>query len=268
MANEINNFELRDTLRAIAATRLAVADLQAELAARRFVLALRANFDPTQPRHPKGSGNVSGRWRDGGPSGAGSGPVRTSSGKSRRLRLPARAGIGHNGGPPLEDPPDLPKHEPSSYRARNNLPKRSAIWLRRAVGRGSNKRLLAFVAALEAVGYLDEFFSPIETYLDEPKSLSELRRDVSRWRRRPGTEVHHIVEKTAAYAEGFSSSMVESPENLVRLPTYRHNEITAWYQSGNEMFGGLSPRQYLRGKSWEERVEVGHHALRKHGALK
>lgn len=267
MANEINKHELRDTLRAIAATRLAVADLQAELAARRFVLALRANFDPTQPRHPRGSGHVSGRWRDGGPSGAGSG-VRTSSGKTRRFSLPARAGIGHNGGPPLEDPPDLPKQEPSSYRARNNLAKRSAIWLRRPLGRGSNKRLLAFVAALEAVGYLDDFFSPIETYLDEPKSLSELRRDVSRWRRRPGTEVHHIVEKTAAYAEGFSSSMVESPENLVRLPTYRHNEITAWYQQANPRFGGQSPRQYLRGRSWEERVEVGHDALREHGVLK
>ena len=37
----------------------------------------------------------------------------------------------------------------------------------------------------------------------------------------------------------------------------KHWDINAWYQTKNEEFGGLSPREYLRGKNWEERRDVG-----------
>lgn len=62
--------------------------------------------------------------------------------------------------------------------------------------------------------------------------------------------------------------MIDSPENLVRIPTMKHWEINSWYMIGNDRFGGLSPRVYLRGKSWEERVEVGKLALIECGVLK
>lgn len=36
---------------------------------------------------------------------------------------------------------------------------------------------------------------------------------------------------------------------------------------GNDNFGGLSPREYLRGKSWEEKRRVGLDALMRFGVL-
>jgi len=38
--------------------------------------------------------------------------------------------------------------------------------------------------------------------------------------------------------------------------------------TGNKKYGGLSPRQYLKGKSWEEKLEVGKQALIDAGVLK
>ena len=52
-------------------------------------------------------------------------------------------------------------------------------------------------------------------------------------------------------------------------PTIRRKrEITAWYQTKNEALGMLSPREYLRGRTWEERTKVGLDALIEHGVLK
>jgi hypothetical protein len=35
---------------------------------------------------------------------------------------------------------------------------------------------------------------------------------------------------------------------LVRIPTLKHWQITGWYMTPSEDYGGLSPRSYLRGK--------------------
>jgi len=48
----------------------------------------------------------------------------------------------------------------------------------------------------------------------------------------------------------------------------KHWEINAWYQADNPDFGGLTPREYLSGRSWDVRREVGLEALRIHGVLK
>jgi len=56
--------------------------------------------------------------------------------------------------------------------------------------------------------------------------------------------------------------------NKVRIPTYKHHEITGWFAKGNKDFGGLSPREYLRGKSWDERFRVGIEAMIDKGVLK
>ncbi len=61
--------------------------------------------------------------------------------------------------------------------------------------------------------------------------------------------------------------MIDAPENLVRISTFVHWEINAWYSTPNENFGGLSPRDYLRSKSWDERWQVGMDALRMFGVL-
>jgi hypothetical protein len=120
----------------------------------------------------------------------------------------------------------------------------------------------------EAVGYLTGFFDEIETALDEPRPLDDLRRAVKAEAERDGTHVHHIVEKTPAERDGYPLSKINGYDNLVRVPRYRHEEITAWFNSKNPNFGGRSPRSYLRGRSWEERMEIGLLALRRFGVLK
>ncbi|HEV7911754.1 MAG TPA: hypothetical protein VGP28_11885 [Methylocella sp.] len=52
-----------------------------------------------------------------------------------------------------------------------------------------------------------------------------------------------------------------------RIPRLKHWEITGWYMRGNKRFGGLSPREYLRGKDWDERRQVGLEALIEAGVL-
>lgn len=52
------------------------------------------------------------------------------------------------------------------------------------------------------------------------------------------------------------------------MPRYKHQEITGWYTKKNINYGSLSPRDYLRDKSWPEHVEVGHEAFRLFKVLK
>jgi hypothetical protein len=79
----------------------------------------------------------------------------------------------------------------------------------------------------------------INSYLDAPKSLEELQAGAST--SRLGYDVHHIVEQSSAAEAG---------------------------QTRNPDYGDLSPREYLRGKDWDERRRVGLDALAKVGVLK
>ena len=106
----------------------------------------------------------------------------------------------------------------------------------------------------------------VTSYQDAPKTLSELQQNAGK--RRPGYEDHHIVEQGAGRHEGFSRSQIDGADNVVSVPTYKHHEITGWYNTKSPNFGGLTPREYLRGKSWDEQVRVGHFAMRKFGVLK
>jgi hypothetical protein len=62
--------------------------------------------------------------------------------------------------------------------------------------------------------------------------------------------------------------MIDAPENLVRVPTLKHWQINAWYQTKNEDYDGMTPRQYLQGKDWATRIKVGRKALIHVGVLK
>jgi hypothetical protein len=93
-----------------------------------------------------------------------------------------------------------------------------------------------------------------------------LQRDVST--PAPGYDIHHIVEQTQAECEGFSREVIDHRDNLVRVPRLKHQEINGWYQTKNDEYGGLSPREYLSGKSWAVRKSVGLEALRIYGVLK
>jgi hypothetical protein len=119
--------------------------------------------------------------------------------------------------------------------------------------------------ALQATEWLADNYLPyIIAYLDAPKTLAELQQDLSA---RLGYNIHHIVEWKSADDDGFPQRMYDAPDNLVRIPTLTHWLITGWYMTKNKDFGDISPRDYLRGKSWDERVLVGKYALVLFGVL-
>lgn len=210
--------------------------------ARFQALAEKAGFNPDQPRVPAGNPD-GGQW--------------TGSDGRTGGRQP---GIGDNGGPSL-DPPEAPKEPAKEKASRTQAAKALARQaLRRAGPVG------AAIMAIEAGHQLYSELPSIRSYLDEPKTLAELQQNVGR--KRPGYEDHLIVERGAGGSESFSRAQIDGVGNVVSVPKYRHHEITGWYSKKNPQFGGLSPRQYLQGRSWAEQVQMGHYALRRFGVLK
>ena len=53
-------------------------------------------------------------------------------------------------------------------------------------------------------------------YYDPPRTLEELQQAAST--PAVGYDIHHIVEQTPAEQDGFPRSLIDSPENLVRVP--------------------------------------------------
>jgi hypothetical protein len=96
------------------------------------------------------------------------------------------------------------------------------------------------------------------------KDVEELQRDVSN--PAPGYDIHHIVERNQI--DHFTNEAINGPDNLVRVPRVKHQEINGWYQEKNRDFGGLSPRGYLDGRNWDVQRAVGLEALRRAGVLK
>jgi hypothetical protein len=152
-------------------------------------------------------------------------------------------------------PPTIPRDRPPTGSERYDIARAAARWF--AQNRGH---------ALEGVDWFLEYEPSVQAYLDPPKTLSDLQQAVST--PEPGYDIHHIVEKDSAKKDGFPPWIINGPENLVRIPRFKHWEITGWYMTGNEDYGGLSPRDYLRGKDWDERTRVGLRALIRHGVLK
>jgi hypothetical protein len=149
----------------------------------------------------------------------------------------------------------IPKNRPSTKREQNDIAREVARWLVKNHGH-----------VIEGVSWLLEYEANIEAYLDEPKTLEELQRAAQKPKR--GYDIHHIAEQTSAEQDGFPRSKIDSPENLVRIPRFKHWEITGWYMTKNKACGELSPRDYLRGKDWQERIKMGLRALIRHGVLK
>lgn len=261
--------EYFETLHALLAQRMECRGLQVLLAfATLRRLTLKSGYRESQPRWPKGSGDISGQWRDEGRRRGGtrtaavevyitrqppSGDPKTPP-KVPRLRPPS-PGTGHNGGPPLEDPPQIPKDRPPTEHQRIRVAKALARWMAKAAARRLLGPLGLVVDVVELVEWLNAYYPEIESYFDAPKSLDELRRLASS--RQSGYEIHHIVEEASALKDGFPNSIVNGPQNLVRLPKYKHQAITGWFARINEEYGELAPRDYLRGKSWDERFSIG-----------
>jgi hypothetical protein len=224
----------------------------------------KAGFNPDEPRVPAGSPD-GGQWTSEGGNGAvisDATPDNTwKPGGQYAANNPP--GIGHNQGPPLEEPPKIPPKPPATPQALNNFIKAAAYWLATA-GKGVAARYLKI---LQAVYWVTTLALPyVRAYLSPPKTLTELQQDAQS--PQVGYNIHHVVEQTPARDDGFPDDMIDGRDNLVRVPTLKHWLITAWFQTKNSDYGDSSPRDYLRGKSWEERRRVGTDALTRFGVLK
>jgi hypothetical protein len=191
--------------------------------------AFKANFDPAQPRDEQG------RWMDTGGSIA-----------DRRVRLA--------GDIPTNDTPEVPQQRPTEAKIRNRI----ARALARRFGNAG--------MVLDAAQWLYENEDNIRSNFDPPKTLEELQADVKT--PVPGYDIHHIVERNSVKAEGSEGRLVDAPDNLVRIPRWKHWEINSWYGSPNEDFEWQTPREFLKGSNWSERRRIGLGILRDRGVLK
>jgi hypothetical protein len=230
-----------------------------------LILDLRkAGFSPDEPRVPAGNSD-GGQWtREGGDGAVISDATPDNTWKpGGQYAANDPPGVGHNQGPPLEEPPPIPARPPATANGLNAFIKAAAYWLATA-GKGVAGRYLRL---LQAAFWMTTRALPyIRAYLSPPKTLIELQQDVLN--PQVGYDIHHIVEQTPARKEGFSDEKIDGPDNLVRIPTLKHWQINGWYGRGNDEFGELSPRDYLRGKSWEDRRRVGIDALIRFGVLR
>jgi hypothetical protein len=225
--------------------RCKIAGLLVERALLRLSLALKA-YSPDQPRVPAGSAE-GGQWT------SGRGGVGTSDGQTSDDGPPLDVPVQLAGDIPQNDTPEIPEEKPPTSRERVGI-------LRQLASGPSNWMYL-----LSLPQWLHAYLPSIISYNDPPRSVEELQQNVAS--PQPGYQIHHIVEQTSAEEDGFSRSQIDAPENLVRVPTMRHWEINAWYQRQNTQFDGLPPREFLRGRSWEDRYAVGLHAMTIFGVL-
>jgi hypothetical protein len=206
-------------------------------------LLRKANFNPNQPRVPRGY-REGGQWTQ---DGAGT----SSTPRQPELRTD-KAGR-----------PELPKERPAFSRYRYAYARQVAAWLLR---QSLETQLALPIVIAESTHWIYENAPAIWSYLDRPKTLWELQR-AARDGSKPGYEIHHIVEQDAARRAGFRPVLFDGPDNRVLIPAFRHREVTGWFMSRSDRFGGLSPREYLQDKSWEERKRVGLMALVEAGVL-
>jgi hypothetical protein len=87
-----------------------------------------------------------------------------------------------------------------------------------------------------------------------------------------GYQDHHIVEQGPQNDDlsPEEKPRIQESSNIARIPYYVHQEITNYYRSPikGPPFNGMTPREYLRGKSFDERYQFGLDVLRGRGIIK
>jgi len=236
-----------------------VAALWFQRAMRRYAIALKAGFNPDQPRDERG------RWTDAGVASVDGGDVADGEVLDSDLgeldptdfsdvrRRPPNL-------PPIESLSNIPATQPKSQQERNYIAQEVARNVQLATEYLSG-------GATSARHWLNEKYWEIRSFQDAPKSLGELHDGVFQADKR-GYDVHHIVEQTQARNDGYPDKIIDRADNLVLIPRYKHWEINSWFQTKDKNLGGLTPRQYLQNKSWDERRYIGLKALRDVGVLK
>ncbi len=121
-------------------------------------------------------------------------------------------------------PPNIPTAQPSTTKEINAVLRSLATWLGRALAvldalYEFDPEVVAMLAAIEAADWLADYLPKIFSYLDAPKTLSELQNAATR-PAPAGYEIHHIVEAQRRSKNEQSNAkrfpdQIDSRENLV-----------------------------------------------------
>lgn len=163
-------------------------------------------------------------------------------------------------------PPSFPDQGPPDSRSIYKKGREVADALRDAQQSGDAAAFQKIAEAAQKASYLSREYPKIMSDLDPPKSYEELKA-ASDEPSRPGYHDHHIVEQGSQNSD-VDPSRLQNDDNIVRIPEYKHIEINRYYQTPNDDFGGLTPREYLKGKSYQEKLDCGLDVLRKFGVMK
>ena len=165
--------------------------------------------------------------------------------------------------PSLDLPPERPSRTIDIYRWGRTI----ADVLRTAVENGYHDTARKIGEVVDDVDWLRRQIPNIISSFDPPKDLDQLIEAAQQTGPHPGYEDHHIVEQGDQNSD-LPRALIEGKENIVRIPYYKHRDISNFYQrSNNPEFGGLSPREGLEGKSFQEKYEYGLKTLRQFKAL-
>ena len=156
---------------------------------------------------------------------------------------------------PDDKPPKVPKAKPGKSSQRTAIYRAITGFARRYPTIAAD----IVVGIINNIEWLEAIEDMLHADLDPPKTLQELQAGVGE--RRPGYDVHHIIEQTAAERWGLTRSQIDDPSNHVSIPRLKHYQITGWYGERNTNFGGLSPREYLNDKEPSEQRRIGLDAL-------
>ncbi len=177
---------------------------------------------------------------------------------------------GDNSGDPPEprEPPNIPE-EPPPPDERYDIVKEIAGDMEDALAAGARAWVRNALLDAARIAWLSQqptnYYYQLLANLDPPKPLQELQDGV--YTPALGYHNHHIVERQPALDDEFPESWVDSHDNIVQIPEMKHRLITEWYQTPNPDYGWLTPRNYLLGKRWAQRWQVGISALIKFGVL-
>ena len=117
-------------------------------------------------------------------------------------------------------------------------------------------------------GWMARVLERFITSFDPARTLDELiARANGEEVKNLGYDKHHIVEETPNNGK-IPEELLQGRENIVLVPHYLHQDISDFYSRRNPDLGGLTPRDYLRGKSYAEQYAFGLKVLRDFGVLK
>jgi hypothetical protein len=191
--------------------------------------------------------------------------------------LPDRTGVriagdlseGSDPGPRTSNtkPPEVPPKMPDTRDERMGFVRAAARWIS-TVGRFAPV-VDAYFGALEQVQEINRLTAMIRTANDPAKSLEELQIPVGT-ESELGYHDHHVVNQHVGNRNKFGDELIDSRDNLVRIPELKHIEISRYYSTNIEWEDGteMSPRDRLRASDFEAQRQFGYDILRKFGVLR